>query len=118
MNFKYNYLYSFNHLLFLKPYLYPIQVQLLEKNKEENRKMLQFKSNNEKLQEDEKSNVAKFNELEKNQLKLLNDLKKKENQNIDLLRDQKRRSDEIESLSKNIRILNEQSLSNVSDMHL
>ena len=80
--------------------------------------MLQFKSNNEKLQEDEKSSIAKFNELEKNQLKLLNDLKKKENKNIDLLRDQKRRSDEMESMSQNIRKLNEQSLSNVSDMDL
>ena len=91
---------------------------MLEKNKEENRKLQQLKSQNEFLIEDNNSNIARFNELEKNQSKLLNDLKKKENQNTDLLRDQKIRSDEMESMSQNISKLNEQSLFNVSDTNL
>ena len=101
-----------NHLIIF-------QKQLIENNKAESEKrMREMQANLEKLEAAHKTSVAQYTELEKQKLTLENDLKNKDNQNIELTKEQKSRSQEIQKLTQNIKSLNDQLSSKVVKRNL
>ena len=88
---------------------------MIDTNKAESEKrMREMQANLEKLEAAHKTSVAQYTELEKQKLTLENDLKNKDNQNIELTKEQKSRSQEIQKLTQNIKSLNDQLSSKVA----
>ena len=73
-----------------------------------------MQANLEKLEAAHKTRVAQYTELEKQKLKLENDIKNKDNQNIELTKEQKSKSQEIQKMTQNIKSLNDQLSSKVA----
>ena len=73
-----------------------------------------MQANLEKLEAAHKTSVAQHTELEKQKLKLENDIKNKDNQNIELTKEQKSKSQEIQKMTQNIKSLNDQLSSKVA----
>ena len=73
-----------------------------------------MQANLEKLEAAHKTSVAQQTELEKQKLKLENDIKNKDNQNIELTKEQKSKSQEIQKMTQNIKSLNDQLSSKVA----
>ena len=68
----------------------------------------------EKLEAAQKASVAQYAELEKQKSKLESDLEDKNNQNIELTKEQKSKSQELQKMTQNIKSLSDQLSSKVA----
>ena len=96
-----------------KPY-FPFQAKLAAEIKAENEKRIrQLQAQIESAECANKASLTQYQEMEKRQAKLNSDLKEKEAQNGELLREQKIKLQEIQTLSSSDRILKDQVSSKV-----
>ena len=72
----------------------------------------------EKLEAAQKASVAQYAELEKQKSKLESDLEDKNNQNIELTKEQKSKSQELQKMTQNIKSLSDQLSSKVAKYNL